>query len=108
MQPASICFASVLLAPYETITLLPVLASNVLACSSIASLRLAAARTVTSAALTAAEAIARHIARATDDSACLNDGTGISFGASDQSVIYSGIRLSDNRRLKLHDKSTER
>ena len=42
--PASICFASALLAPYEMITLFPVAVSNCLAWSSMASFRLAAAK----------------------------------------------------------------
>jgi len=50
--PDSICFASALLAPYETTTLWLVAALKALPCSSIASLRLAAAKTVTSAAPT--------------------------------------------------------
>src|SRR6476469_9773196 len=49
-DPASICFASALLAPYDTTTLSPLAASKRRACSSIASLRLAAASTLTSAA----------------------------------------------------------
>ena len=48
--PDSICLASALLAAYETTTLSPVRASNCFACSSNASLRLAAAKTVTVAA----------------------------------------------------------
>ena len=47
---ASTCFANALLAPYETTTLLLVLVSKSRDCSSMASLRLAAAKTVTSAA----------------------------------------------------------
>jgi len=70
---ASICFAKALLAPYETITLLPVLASNCLACSSIASLRLAAAKTVTSAAVAKGDATVRYSASASDDSAPLSE-----------------------------------
>src|SRR5262245_23710216 len=50
--PDSICLARALLAPYETMVLLPVAASKVRACSSITSLRLAAAKTATSAAKT--------------------------------------------------------
>ena len=69
--PASICLANVLLAPYETITLLPVLASNCLAWSSIASFRLAAAKTVTSAARTTVDATHRFTARANNDKATL-------------------------------------
>mgnify|MGYP003693577511 CR=1 FL=1 len=64
--PASICFASALLAPYETITLLPVLASNCCACSSSASLRLAAAKTVTSAATAFEDANVNDRARTTE------------------------------------------
>ena len=45
--PASICLASALLPAYATTTLSPPRASNCRACSSSASLRLAAAKTVT-------------------------------------------------------------
>ena len=64
--PASICFASALLAAYETTTLLPVAASNSLACASSASLRLAAAKTVTSAAVANDATAVNDSAKATE------------------------------------------
>src|SRR5271170_747451 len=87
---ASICFAKVLLAPYETTSLLPVLASNCLAWSSIASLRLAAAKTVTSAAMTTGDATVRYVARANDANAPSRQRI-LSSNASIGDVIYSRI-----------------